>query len=418
MSSVRISQHNRATVPASPGGVTAKGEAPSSGLGFALALGAAALVPKEPGAALFGAAAKGTADDTSTSRKRTGGDGKSGETAAMLAAQTSLLAVVGQVPIPDAVAAHATPSVGSASDPQNPFTPGAAQPDANVPPASIASAVDVAKSLSPPGDATIAAPGPNFAADPPAAALTIDAGDPGPTPGDAAADPSGALSNIGPGLPATPSLNPPASPPPLVGIAQAMPPAAAAEPNASSGDAASGRDSRERPMLALSNGARAAETVAFGAPGEAAALANAPPAAASPATAANTIATVPDQVASQVVQLISSGSREMVMRLHPPELGEVTVRVVVNGRDVSAWFGTPQPHVQAAIADGIGQLQTGLGSAGYNLNGAWVGTDASGSRQQAGNSPPAASTPVAGGSLDAQMTAASRPPASGLNIYV
>ena len=49
MSSVRIGQHNRDTaVPASPGGVTAKGEAPSGGVGFALALGAAALAPKDP----------------------------------------------------------------------------------------------------------------------------------------------------------------------------------------------------------------------------------------------------------------------------------------------------------------------------------------------------------------------------------
>jgi flagellar hook-length control protein FliK len=108
----------------------------------------------------------------------------------------------------------------------------------------------------------------------------------------------------------------------------------------------------------------------------------------------------------------------MVMRLHPPELGEVTVRVAVNGRDVSAWFGSPQPQVQTAITDAIGQLQAGLGNAGYNLNGAWVGADASGARQQTGSLPlptvAAATAPAA----DFGITAASQPSASGLNIYV
>ena len=178
--------------------------------------------------------------------------------------------------------------------------------------------------------------------------------------------------------------------------------------------------SRERfmPAAAAFNGTRAADAAALGAPSGPAVLANAPTAAASPAIGADMAATVADQVASHMVQLVSSGSREMVMRLHPPELGEVTVRVVVNGRDVSAWFGSPQLHVQTAIADGIGQLQAGLGNAGYNLNGAWVGADTSGSRQQAGSPLPPAGMPVAASVPDVRMTAASRPSASGLNIYV
>ena len=106
----------------------------------------------------------------------------------------------------------------------------------------------------------------------------------------------------------------------------------------------------------------------------------APPSAVADPSATSTIA---DQVAGQLMRLVSSGSREMVMRLHPPELGDLTVRVAVNGRDVTAWFGSPQPQVQTAISEGIGQLQTGLGNAGYNSNGAWVGADASEARQQA-----------------------------------
>ena len=75
------------------------------------------------------------------------------------------------------------------------------------------------------------------------------------------------------------------------------------------------------------------------------------------------------------------------MRLHPPELGDLTVRVAVSGRDVSAWFTSPQPQVQSAISAAIGQLQTNLGNAGYNLNGAWVGGDASNARQQSTSLP-------------------------------
>ncbi|HEV2188417.1 MAG TPA: flagellar hook-length control protein FliK [Stellaceae bacterium] len=173
------------------------------------------------------------------------------------------------------------------------------------------------------------------------------------------------------------------------------------------------------PVADVSEGARAAEAAALGAPGEPAALANAPTAAVSPAMGAEAAATVASQVANHVVRMVSSGSREMEIRLHPPELGEVSVRVVVNGRDVSAWFGSLQPHVQTAIADGIGQLQAGLGNAGYNLNGAWVGADASGARQPAGGPPPlAARTPIAASSLNVGTAAASRPSASGLNIYV
>jgi flagellar hook-length control protein FliK len=110
----------------------------------------------------------------------------------------------------------------------------------------------------------------------------------------------------------------------------------------------------------------------------------------------------------------------MVMRLRPPGLGDVTVRVAVNGRDVSAWFASPQPEVQSAISAAIGQLQTTLGDAGYNLNGAWVGADASSARQQGASLPPAPPTRAspAAPAIGLSTTASSRPAAAGLNIYV
>ena len=118
----------------------------------------------------------------------------------------------------------------------------------------------------------------------------------------------------------------------------------------------------------------------------------APPQSATAASGAagspETPAPVADQVSAQLLRLVSSGSREMVMRLRPPGLGDLTVRVAVSGRDVSAWFDSPQPQVQAAIANGIGQLQTDLGNAGYNLSGAWVGADASNAGQHGAAPPP------------------------------
>ncbi len=128
---------------------------------------------------------------------------------------------------------------------------------------------------------------------------------------------------------------------------------------------------------------------------------------------------ISDQISGRLVQLVSSGSRDMVMRLHPPDLGALTVQVTVSGRDVSAWFASPHPEVQNAISAGMGQLQTDLGNAGYNLNGAWVGADASGAQRQAANplAPPPSRASSAAVFAAAPATAA-RPSTSGLNIYV
>ncbi len=136
------------------------------------------------------------------------------------------------------------------------------------------------------------------------------------------------------------------------------------------------------------------------------------------ASSANTIAY---QVAGQLARMVSNGSGEMVMRLHPPELGDLTVRVAVSGRDVAAWFASPQPQVQTAISAAIGQLQTNLGNAGYNLSGAWVGADASSARQQQNSSlptAPALRAPLTAVTALPVATATVRSSSSGLNVYV
>ncbi|HXP05366.1 MAG TPA: flagellar hook-length control protein FliK [Stellaceae bacterium] len=414
MSSVRINQHSRPDATPGSGGETSRLDVPPGGATFAVTLGAAAFIPKGSAAALSGAPAKGATDGATTSRKRTGGDGASADAAAVLAAQGSLLAAaVGQASLAshDVVDARATSATASDGNLGNPAISGAGQPAEEIASISTAPGNDAANVLLRP-QATNA----------PALAAS-DGSTPGSAPAAAAVEVSGATSNLGPQLPTAPGLNlAPAPPPVLAGIGQAILPPAAGQPGAGNNDAASGGDTRGRfaPAGAASEGTRAAEAAAFEVSSAVPALANAPADAAllATSTGATATATVSDQIADHVARLVASGTREMVMRLHPPELGEVMVRVAVNGRDVSAWFGSPQLQVQTAIADGIGQLQAGLGNAGYNLSGAWVGADASGERQQATSLPPLATMPVAATSLDVGMTAAARPSASGLNIYV
>jgi flagellar hook-length control protein FliK len=108
----------------------------------------------------------------------------------------------------------------------------------------------------------------------------------------------------------------------------------------------------------------------------------------------------------------------MVMRLRPPELGDVTVRVAVTGRDVAAWFASPQPQVQNAISAALGQLQTSLGDAGYNLSGAWVGGGAANAQQEQSDPPGSAASRTLSAVAVPSPAAAQLPAASGLNIYV
>src|SRR5258708_19289626 len=156
MSSVRISQHNRSDATPGSSGETSRPGAPSSGASFAVTLGAAAVIPKGSGAALFGTQPKDAADGATTSRKRTGGDGKGADAAAVLAAQASLLAVAGQVPVPshDAVDARATSVTPSDGNLGNPAISGAEQPAEEIPPISIAPGNNAANVLFRPLQAT------------------------------------------------------------------------------------------------------------------------------------------------------------------------------------------------------------------------------------------------------------------------
>jgi flagellar hook-length control protein FliK len=127
---------------------------------------------------------------------------------------------------------------------------------------------------------------------------------------------------------------------------------------------------------------------------------------------------VATQLSGQVLRLLANSGHEAVVRLYPADLGEVTVRVAVSGRDVSAWFGASQPAVQQSISAGLGQLQADLGNAGYSLNNAWVGADASGYGSRGNNAAPP--SPFAAATQAAPVTPVAAAPSSssGVNIYV
>jgi hypothetical protein len=124
-----------------------------------------------------------------------------------------------------------------------------------------------------------------------------------------------------------------------------------------------------------------------------------------------------DQLPNQLLRSVDGGGGDIVLKLNPPELGDLMVRVLVNGRDVSAWFATPQIQVQQAISQAIGQLNTELGHAGYNLNGAWVGADGWSARQKERN----LATPQQRGNrskIDEPTDVATQPAAFGVSVYV
>jgi hypothetical protein len=63
------------------------------------------------------------------------------------------------------------------------------------------------------------------------------------------------------------------------------------------------------------------------------------------------------------------------------------IRVLISGREVSAWFGTPRIEVQQLINQALGRLHADLGNAGYTLGGAWVGTDTGGAGERGNRAP-------------------------------
>ncbi len=202
---------------------------------------------------------------------------------------------------------------------------------------------------------------------------------------------------------------------PAEAAAALVAPIAASAGGSGTHDFSSGGRDAQAAAAAAFDGVASAGTGApggIGAPAIDASATGAPAAGPANAAADNVAA----QISGQVLRLLANSSNEAVVRLYPPDLGEVTVRVAVSGRDVSAWFGSSQPDVQQTISLGLGQLQADLGNAGYNLNGAWVGADTSGFGSRGGTAqpPPSAIAPT----VPVTQAAAAISSNTGVSIYV
>ncbi|MGH7052611.1 MAG: flagellar hook-length control protein FliK [Stellaceae bacterium] len=126
------------------------------------------------------------------------------------------------------------------------------------------------------------------------------------------------------------------------------------------------------------------------------------------------------QLSGPIMGAVVNGHRDLSLHLHPPELGEVSVRLVVSGRTVSAWFDSPQPQVQQAIGQGIGELRADLAAAGYDLSGAWVGGQAWTPRERGGGPPaPRPVRPAAASAPVPEVRGTALPAAgAGVSVYV
>ncbi len=130
-------------------------------------------------------------------------------------------------------------------------------------------------------------------------------------------------------------------------------------------------------------------------------------------------AALSEQLFRHVMGSIENGAREVVLRLHPSGLGDLTIRLAVSGREVSAWFATPQTQVQQAISEAIGQLHSTLGNAGYTLAGAWIGNDASNQRapREQLSAPSPARQAVANAPLELPSTTPISSSSTGVSVY-
>jgi flagellar hook-length control protein FliK len=359
-----------------------------------------------PGLAGWAAAVGDQAADGTAASTGQHGSAKPGAVAAGVAA-TAIAAALGTIAAQPAAMAATQSAAAAADAPKGTFLPATGKAEATAS-ARTASGIDAA--LGDALDPRLPAPG---------------AVGPDLSAGATAAEPSTAAIATDLSAPAlTQAVNPAHAQFDPAALAVAAPTEAAAlvAPIAASAGGSGGHDFTDNGRDAQAAAAAAFDGVAsagMGPPGGIGApsidaLATTTPTAAADSGAAN----VATQISGQMLRLLANSGHEAVMRLNPPDLGEVTVRVAVSGRDVTAWFGSSQPDVQQTISLGLGQLQADLGNAGYSLNGAWVGADTSGFGSRGGSTPPPPSAIAAASAVPVTQVVAALSSTTGVSIYV
>jgi flagellar hook-length control protein FliK len=92
-----------------------------------------------------------------------------------------------------------------------------------------------------------------------------------------------------------------------------------------------------------------------------------------------------DEVGQRLVWMASQGHQTAELRLNPPALGPVEVRLTLSSDQASLTILSPHAAVRDAVQSNLPRLQDMLQSVGVNLGSVFVGAD--GSRQPSGERP-------------------------------
>lgn len=79
-----------------------------------------------------------------------------------------------------------------------------------------------------------------------------------------------------------------------------------------------------------------------------------------------------DALSQQVVWMTGKDAEIAELRLDPPDLGPVEVRVKISGDDATVMFASPFPEVREAIEGSLARLREAMAAAGLNLGEASV----------------------------------------------
>jgi flagellar hook-length control protein FliK len=89
----------------------------------------------------------------------------------------------------------------------------------------------------------------------------------------------------------------------------------------------------------------------------------------------------PEQVVEAVIERAEAGGGEVNIRLDPPDLGEVTIRVITDGDSVRVHIQAERPEAAQLLRNAAGALESLLSERGLDLSDVFVGAEQRGSQQ-------------------------------------
>lgn len=83
----------------------------------------------------------------------------------------------------------------------------------------------------------------------------------------------------------------------------------------------------------------------------------------------------PEQMANRIALLVQREANTASLRLHPPSLGRIDVRIAINNDQANVWLAAPVAEVRDMLGQTLARLDNLLASAGIELAEAEVGTE-------------------------------------------